>query len=522
MTELENWEDLKENIQPIKSGREPEKLKEFGYSRNNESSKHYKEEEERLEKEHEIWEACLEKAMANPTGHDIAKLWRHYWKWIQQSYPKGYPNSLEFLEKATESIVSVGGYQDSIHALKLWISYADSVSDPLSIFEYMYANDIGKKFSLFYEAYALILEKNRRFPDADKLYLEGIHLHAEPLDRLEKRHQEFQHRMVKRLQRQDADRLQDNSVTKTYSTNVDHTIREPLQTLQKERTSNKNINTLKNSSTNNSNFEIYDDRGQGCQGKSPGSYPNLPRMTKMTKENEGNIDIWKGNHLPQSNTHSSYSSTCTGLQFDIFEDVPSESPENTKKSDKEADSQQRIPLRPCERKKTREGATSSATFPLETQTYEKENSPRLVCRRELDCKNSESVFIKKDNQVQPCIQTSFKDNGGISNEPSFAENEADPNNTEVLFPFEIGKDEDNDIPNETIMTASPTIFTKMAIADIEAMFDSTLMFEKHEKLRKEEEELEPSEECPTFEVPATNNNRTGSHDASFTIYEDPI
>lgn len=50
----------------------------------------------------------------------------------------------------------------------------DYVDDPKVLLRAMEMNRIGMKRSLFYQAYALYLEKTKKFEEADKIYHLGV------------------------------------------------------------------------------------------------------------------------------------------------------------------------------------------------------------------------------------------------------------------------------------------------------------------------------------------------------------
>ena len=69
------------------------------------------------------------------------------------------------------------------------------------MFPYLWAQAIGLGFSLFYMAWASVLETNRRFQDVDDVYKMGIARKAKPLPKLQQEYQRFQRRMVDRVKR---------------------------------------------------------------------------------------------------------------------------------------------------------------------------------------------------------------------------------------------------------------------------------------------------------------------------------
>jgi hypothetical protein len=500
MAELESWEGVKENIQPVSSGRDPNILSKFGSN-----AKNLAEEESFLQEKQREWENELEEALRHPGSKDLAAVWRNYWKWIQQHYPKGHSNSLEFLERATKSLSSHQRYKDNIHALKIWISYADSTRDPLPIFEYMYANDIGKNFSLFYEAYALVLEKNRKFAESDRMYVEGIHRKASPLERLEKRHQEFQHRMVRRMQREEE--VQSLSKSEGRRNTTDRSIRQPLNALDRKPLlpEHKSTETPKQSK----NFEIYQDEEQQ-ENITPKLYPHMPRMTEVAKENQGKVDIWKGRRLPQSGSLNASSSSVAGNSFEIFEDDAAEK-ENIVETSAKQKPNMRTPFAPREAK-------------------------NFTSRRE----TGETKAIKKSPQSQGSrISTNFNVDKETSNfegkvysgnrEGTGAEGKASQVFGQPLeTKSEVGNENQNDDLSDndeitcdnTLNVSSPTIHTKMALADVEAMFDSTLTFDRNLRLLKEN--AIPDEDNDTFSFAATTScPSTKNNKEDFFIYEDP-
>ena len=50
----------------------------------------------------------------------------------------------------------------------------DFVEDPKTLLRTMEVNQIGKKKSLFYQAYALYYEKIKKFEEAEKMYHLGV------------------------------------------------------------------------------------------------------------------------------------------------------------------------------------------------------------------------------------------------------------------------------------------------------------------------------------------------------------
>jgi len=78
---------------------------------------------------------------------------------------------------------------------------ADCLPDPSDVFAFLRDREIGQMHALFYIAYATFSELKGNYSDADSAYQKGIEKGAAPTERLEQKFKEFQHRMVRRIQR---------------------------------------------------------------------------------------------------------------------------------------------------------------------------------------------------------------------------------------------------------------------------------------------------------------------------------
>ncbi|KAL5480764.1 BUB1_2 [Sanghuangporus weigelae] len=119
--------------------------------------------------------------------------------WTIEHYPRGQSvqsGILETLEEATRAMRHSEYAKVDPRYLNLWIRYGTYVDHPEVIYEFLLSNEIGAKWAKLYEEYAAILERINRRPKADEIYLLGIARKAEPLDRLVRRHREFQKRMM--------------------------------------------------------------------------------------------------------------------------------------------------------------------------------------------------------------------------------------------------------------------------------------------------------------------------------------
>ena len=188
------WEDSKENFQPVRDGRKPGELLDT------------KAKEERTvlqPKGIEPDRARFVEAIEGYTGDDPLEKWLDYIKWTKETFVSAGKTSemLTLLEKCTREFHESERYRDDVRYLRVWIQYADCLPDPSDVFSYMMDNNIGQGHALFFIAYATYCELTRNYALADGTYQKGIQAKAAPLDRLEAKHAEFQHRMVRRIQR---------------------------------------------------------------------------------------------------------------------------------------------------------------------------------------------------------------------------------------------------------------------------------------------------------------------------------
>ena len=67
-------------------------------------------------------------------------------------------------------------YRDDLQALVLAITHIDSCRnvDAIELFEAMYSQGLGLKYSLLYEGWAVVLERAKNYDSAEKIFELGI------------------------------------------------------------------------------------------------------------------------------------------------------------------------------------------------------------------------------------------------------------------------------------------------------------------------------------------------------------
>ncbi|ETM49533.1 BUB protein kinase [Phytophthora nicotianae] len=179
------WEASKENVMPLKRGRNVADL--------NKALRAHDSFQTKLRLEDEL--KAKQDAVEAYNGDDPLAAWLEYIRWLEVKMPEDTRKKFTALEKCTRELKDNPHYKNDMRYIRLWIQYADLVSNPKDIFKYLYQNKIGERVSLFYIGWAYVLETMANYPQAHKIYLKAGQKNAEPQDLLERKYKEFQRRM---------------------------------------------------------------------------------------------------------------------------------------------------------------------------------------------------------------------------------------------------------------------------------------------------------------------------------------
>jgi len=177
------WETSKENVQPLKVGRRVRNIEE---ARSKDQGTLQEEERE-----------LLQEIESSKDLEDPLNSWLKYIKWARANFPTNSSKTLEILELCTNSLKNVDAYRNDPRYVKVWIEYADMLQTPGEVFTFMQVNKIGIKVSLYWIAWAFVVEKLGNFAMTDKIFQKGLRMQAEPKDLLQKRYQQFQRRLAR-------------------------------------------------------------------------------------------------------------------------------------------------------------------------------------------------------------------------------------------------------------------------------------------------------------------------------------
>ncbi|CAG2248753.1 Mitotic checkpoint serine/threonine-protein kinase BUB1 beta [Mytilus edulis] len=160
MSEENEWELSKENVQPIRQGRHFSNLSASLQSSEDQLAQIRKEKQQ------------FEDELRTYSGEDPLEVWYRYLVWTEQNCVKGgKENNLEkLLENYLKQFTEEKRYHNDPRYVSAWIRYANMCKDPSDIFNYMFDQKIGNELSCFYESWAWILEQMGNTKKANLIY----------------------------------------------------------------------------------------------------------------------------------------------------------------------------------------------------------------------------------------------------------------------------------------------------------------------------------------------------------------
>lgn len=152
-------EAAKENVQPLATGRRVTTLSQI-------LTTPHPQREAKLSATRNRLRINVELAFEDEDG-DPLDAYNRLVNWTLENYPQGHTAEsglLELLEEATRVLKDDRGgkWRQEMKYLKLWLLYASYVEKPAIIYRFLIANEIGTNFSLLYEEFAAVLERDGR------------------------------------------------------------------------------------------------------------------------------------------------------------------------------------------------------------------------------------------------------------------------------------------------------------------------------------------------------------------------
>ncbi|XP_020237517.1 mitotic spindle checkpoint protein BUBR1 [Cajanus cajan] len=285
------WEIFKENVRPLKRGRNVNLLNHALSSHT-----HHTLRKTLLQQRRKLIEAIDEYQ-----GHDPLLPWLQCIKWVQEAFPPGGDSSglVVIYEQCVRAFWHSDRYKDDLRYLKVWLEYADNCFDADVIYAFLDANGIGKTHSNFYISYALHLESKNKFKAANQTFELGISRNAEPIEKLKASYRLFLARSMARPKAID-DSVEKLAPTRSFGTVLakgDNRDRAPLSTLNCDP-------SAKNDRTRAAPLSIYKDSvATGDTGPHQPdlshSWLTLGARADRNKENNAIPGKWKSYKIPQ-------------------------------------------------------------------------------------------------------------------------------------------------------------------------------------------------------------------------------
>ncbi|XP_052581668.1 mitotic checkpoint serine/threonine-protein kinase BUB1 beta isoform X1 [Peromyscus californicus insignis] len=184
--EGDEWELSKENVQPLRHGRIMSTLQGALAQQESACNTTLQQQKRAFESEIRFY-----------SGNDPLDVWDRYITWTEQSYPQGgkESNMSTLLERAIEALQGEKRYYSDPRFLSLWLKLGHLCNEPLDLYSYLHSQGIGVSLAQFYISWAEEYEARENFKRADAVFQEGIERKAEPLERLQSQHRQFQARV---------------------------------------------------------------------------------------------------------------------------------------------------------------------------------------------------------------------------------------------------------------------------------------------------------------------------------------
>ncbi|KAI7903648.1 Mad3/BUB1 homology region 1-domain-containing protein [Cokeromyces recurvatus] len=192
--EVGDLDPYKENIRPRRNGRSVAALTTL-------FERTASERQVKLEEGHLYFQELIDNI---DEQDDPLQIYVDYIRWTIEMYPEGHTiesNLIGLLKEATNRFVTDRRYKNDPRYLKIWMEYAQLITDPRDIFLYLIKHDVGQSLALFYEEYAAYYEKLNKIDHATEVFKLGINQEADPLKRLKRNFGLFKARVQEKQER---------------------------------------------------------------------------------------------------------------------------------------------------------------------------------------------------------------------------------------------------------------------------------------------------------------------------------
>ncbi|XP_055134653.1 mitotic checkpoint serine/threonine-protein kinase BUB1 beta isoform X4 [Symphalangus syndactylus] len=312
--EGDEWELSKENVQPLRQGRIMSTLQ--GALAQESACNNTLQQQKR----------AFEYEIRFYTGNDPLDVWDRYISWTEQNYPQGgkESNMSTLLERAVEALQGEKRYYSDPRFLNLWLKLGRLCNEPLDMYSYLHNQGIGVSLAQFYISWAEEYEARENFRKADAIFQEGIQQKAEPLERLQSQHRQFQARVSRQtllaLEKEEEEEVFESSVPQRSTlaelkSKGKKTARAPIIRIGgalKAPSQNRGLqNPFPQQMQSNSRITVFDenaDEASTAELSKPTVQPWIAPPVPRAKENELQAGPWNTGrsleHRPRGNTAS--------------------------------------------------------------------------------------------------------------------------------------------------------------------------------------------------------------------------
>ena len=275
---IDQIEQSKENLQPLKQGRKTailsERLQDTATS----------------EREHWIQgRRAFEEKIMQYKGTDPLENWVEYIKWIQQSKLSGIGSDevLGVFQRCTKEFLNVAQYKNDPRYCRIWIQYADLCQDPSDVFAFMKANGIAVGLALFWTSWSFVLDlRSKNYSRAWDVLEEGIRVKAGPIEKLRAALKTFQAKICEGIR---ANKIypnftfEDQENARKVLAEIDSTRRPVASTSTQQHSFSGAIPS--DPSAAKPKFSVFSDTAGHASGDVKGNWTVLPSEKERTKEN---------------------------------------------------------------------------------------------------------------------------------------------------------------------------------------------------------------------------------------------
>ncbi|XP_035966569.2 mitotic checkpoint serine/threonine-protein kinase BUB1 beta isoform X3 [Halichoerus grypus] len=316
--EGDEWELSKENVQPLRQGRIMSTLQGALAQQESASNTTLQQQKRAFESEIRFY-----------TGNDPLDVWDRYINWTEQNYPQGgkESNMSTLLERAVEALQGEKRYYNDPRFLSLWLKLGRLCNEPLDMYSYLHSQGIGVSLAQFYISWAEEYEARENFKKADNIFQEGIQQKAEPLERLQSQHRQFQARVSRQtvlaLEKEEEEEVFGSSVPQRSTlaelkSKGKKTARAPISRVGgalKAPNQNRGLqNPVPQQMQSNSRITIFDenaDEASRAELSKPTVQPWIAPPVSRAKENELQPGPWNTGRPLEYRPHGGTASVTT-------------------------------------------------------------------------------------------------------------------------------------------------------------------------------------------------------------------